>query len=531
MSTVVRLYRLAAILGIAWLIQDWTPPSNKELPFQEFFPDATKLDPATHEVTNTDDTHLGYLFSTLPQAAHIKGYSGPADIAIALDPAGRLIGLKLLSSPDTQDHLQSILNDSSFWQAHHGLKLGSPGNPEIDAVSGSTLTSVGISRSIIERLGGQTTSRLFPTDILLAEFAFLLPAAHELEDHTEWPGVKIIYDKTRTRIGHALRTAPQLEYLKGFQGPTDVLILLDENAEIVKGLRFRKSYDNDDYYERLLEDDDYLQLYNGKSITEIISSDRNIEGLSGATDTSWAIAEGVKRRLARFEQDRTPTPFSFPWRNVGLVLLTLGALLFSFTKLRGKALARLLWQISVIIVLGFLLGDLLSQALFIGWAKHGLPWQDSWGLLILAAAALLIPWATGNQLYCHQLCPHGFIQQWLNKLPIRPLKIPQKLIHLLSQLPSLLLLVIGILAITATGINYADFEAFDAWLWQAAGLATILIAIIGLIASLFIPMAYCKFGCPTGALFKFLRHTSASNKFALRDIIAGVLLILAYYFS
>jgi polyferredoxin len=100
---------------------------------------------------------------------------------------------------------------------------------------------------------------------------------------------------------------------------------------------------------------------------------------------------------------------------------------------------------------------------------------------------------------------------------------------LLSQLPSLLLLFIGLLAITATGINYADFEAFDAWLWQAAGLATILIAILGLCASLFLPMAYCKYGCPTGALFKFLRYTSAGSKFALRDALAGALFLIAFF--
>ena len=528
MPTLVRLYRLAVILGIAWLIQGWTPPSQKTLPLQEFFPEAATLDPASHEVSDAKGTHLGYLLTTLPQTQHIRGYSGPADIALALDPTGRLIGTKLLSSPDTQDHLQSVITDPTFWQAHHLLKLGSPGNPEIDAVSGSTLTSVAISRSIIERLGGQTTSRLFPTEILLPEFALLLPEATAIDNHPELPGTVRLYDKSHTIIGHALRTAPQLEYLKGFQGPTDVLILLDQKAETVKGLRFRKSYDNEDYYERILDNSDYLQLYNGKPITEIISSHEIIEGISGATDTSWVIAESVKRRLARFQADRTPIPFTIPWRNIALILLTLGALIFSFTKLRGQPLARLAWQLTVVITLGLILGDLLSQALLLGWARHGLPFADSWGLIFLAASALLIPWASGHQLYCHQLCPHGFLQQWLNKLPLKPLKIPKKLHKTLSLLPSTLLVVITLLALFTTSVNYADFEAFDAWLWRSAGLATILLAVIGLLASLFIPLAYCKYGCPTGALFKFLRKSSGSNHFSLRDAIAGVLVLLAF---
>lgn len=531
MPALVRLYRLVVVLGIAWFIKA-PPVQNSQLNVESFFPKAAEHSAKTHEVTDEDGKLLGYLLTTLPETEGIKGYSGPSDIAIMLDPAGRVIKSQLLSSPDTEDHLDSVLENKAFWQAHHGLKLGAPGNPEIDAVSGSTLTSVAISRSIIERLGGETTSRLFPTDILLAEFAALLPEAQSLDDHPTWLGTKRLYDSEKNIIGHALRTAPSLEYLKGFQGPTDVLIVLDAEAQKVTGLRFRKSYDNDDYYERILDDEDYLQLYNGKSITKIIAQEKQIEGISGATDTSWAIAEGVKRRLAQFNSDRNPTPWKFPWRNATLIALTLGAFLFSFTKLRGNPLLRIAWQIFVVIALGFLLGDLLSQALFIGWAKHGLPFADSWGLIFLAGAAFLVPWASGNQLYCHQLCPHGFLQQWLGKLCSKRITLPKIAQTLLSYLPSVLLVLIAILAIVNAGINYADFEGFDAWLWRSAGIATIAIAIIGLFASLVIPMAYCKFGCPTGALFKFLRFSSAGKKIGLRDIIAGALLILAiFYFA
>ena len=533
MPTLVRLYRLAVILGIAWFMQAPKQAPTRDLPLSEFFPTAVEHSPSTSEVFNAEKKLIGYLLTTLPETAEIRGYSGPSDIAIALDASGKLIDAKILSSPDTEDHLDSVENDTAFWKGHLGLTLGAPGNLQIDAVSGSTLTSVAISRSIIERLGGETSSLLFPTEILLAEFAILLPKAELLDAHPEWPGVARLFDNSGVIIGHALRTAPSLEYLHGFQGPTDVLIVLDEKAETVTGLRFRKSYDNEEYYERILDSSDYLDLYNGMSIEDIIALDKTPEGVSGATDTSWAIAESVKRRLSQFEAERHPVPFKFPWRNAGLIVLTLGAFLFSFTKLRGKPLARLAWQLIVIITLGFLLGDLLSQALFIGWAKHGLPLSESWGLIFLAAASLLIPWTTGHQLYCHQLCPHGFLQQWLIKLPLKSRTISPKLHRVLSAVPSLLLIIIALLALSTMAINFADFEAFDAWLWRSAGLATIVIAVVGLLASLFIPLAYCKYGCPTGALFKFLRKSSASASFGRRDIVAVILLIVAasLYFS
>jgi len=76
--------------------------------------------------------------------------------------------------------------------------------------------------------------------------------------------------------------------------------------------------------------------------------------------------------------------------------------------------------------------------------------------------------------------------------------------------------------------NLANWEGFDAWLWRSAGLATIMIAIIGLIASIFSPLAYCKYGCPTGALFKFLRKSSGTNRFSLRDLVAGLLCMASF---
>jgi polyferredoxin len=49
-------------------------------------------------------------------------------------------------------------------------------------------------------------------------------------------------------------------------------------------------------------------------------------------------------------------------------------------------------------------------------------------------------------------------------------------------------------------LDLADIEPFDAWVWRAAGLATLIVAVVGLVGSLFIPQAYCRYGCPTGAL-------------------------------
>ena len=76
-------------------------------------------------------------------------------------------------------------------------------------------------------------------------------------------------------------------------------------------------------------------------------------------------------------------------------------------------------------------------------------------------------------------------------------------------------------------LNLAAIEPFDAYLFRVAGWATIAIAIGGLVASLFLPMAYCRFGCPTGSLLNYLRLHGRSDHLSLRDLAALALLALA----
>jgi hypothetical protein len=42
-----------------------------------------------------------------------------------------------------------------------------------------------------------------------------------------------------------------------------------------------------------------------------------------------------------------------------------------------------------------------------------------------------------------------------------------------------------------------------------------------------VPLAYCRFGCPTGALLNYLRLQGPGDRFGRRDVAALTLLALA----
>jgi hypothetical protein len=76
-------------------------------------------------------------------------------------------------------------------------------------------------------------------------------------------------------------------------------------------------------------------------------------------------------------------------------------------------------------------------------------------------------------------------------------------------------------------LNLASIEPFDAYLFRVAGVATISIAIVGLVVSCFVPMAYCRYGCPTGAILGFLRKHARSDRWSRRDTFALSLMLIA----
>jgi len=198
-----------------------------------------------------------------------------------------------------------------------------------------------------------------------------------------------------------------------------------------------------------------------------------------------------------------------------------------FSRLRSNKRLRMAYQAALIAYLGFVNGDMVSQTLLVGWAQNGVAWRFASGLVLLTAAALVLPIVTKRNIYCQQLCPFGAAQDLLkHRVPWR-LKLPRRVRVLLELIPALLLAWVVVVAAMNLSFNLAGIEPFDAFVWKVAGRSAIAIAVVGLVASLFLPMAYCRYGCPTGALLDFLRFNHRSDRFTPRDGLAVALAVMA----
>ena len=370
--------------------------------------------------------------------------------------------------------------------------------------------------------------------ITIEEVRSIFPAVVELRPDAGERAGMYVHDGAGQELGYILRTSPVSDSVIGYCGSTDTLVAFDPALHVV-GVGIRSSQDTREHVQDVRDDRYFMKTWNGKSWDEVARKTPNeagIEGVSGASMTSMAMAEGIMRRLRASDAALAlkPPPLRWTWVDVGLVVIIALGVWLSFAGTYGRKWLRIGFQALVIGYVGFLAAAPLAQSLFAGWAKNGVPWRSAPGLVLLMVAALLVPWATRKPLYCQQLCPHGAAQELLGRFgPKRwRMALPKDFAAGLRWLPGLLLGMVIVVTILVLPIDLAHLEPFDAYSLRAAGVVTIAIAVVGLIASLFVPMAYCHYGCPTGALLEFIRSHGPSDRFGRRDVAALLLVVLAW---
>ena len=368
--------------------------------------------------------------------------------------------------------------------------------------------------------------------VTAAEITSLLPGAATLRPDDSARDGLFALDREGRELGYVVRTQPACRDIIGYAGTTDALVVLDRDWKIL-GLKIHSSEDTESYIKDITVDRRFLKKWNGLTWDAAAALDlkaAGIEGVSGSTMTSMAIAQSVKARLQLSrDQLAARVPLRFAWRDYALLAVIAAAGLMAF----GSPAVRHRWkrpyQFVLIVYVGLIAGDLLAQKLLVGWTRSGIPWTTAPGLVLLAAAALLVPLATGKPLYCHHVCPHGAAQELLSHYrPARfQITLSASVIRGLEYLPFALVFFTLAVALLALPFDLAGLEPFAAYVIRSAGVATLAVAAVGLIASFFVPQAYCRFGCPTGALLNFVRARGPTDRFSRRDYAALALVALA----
>lgn len=299
--------------------------------------------------------------------------------------------------------------------------------------------------------------------------------------------------------------------VQGYGGPVPLKIHIDKDGRLI-AIEAEPNAESPSFFDRAKE---LFSRWQGKTIDEAMAED--VDAVSGATFSSKAIIRNVQRGLAYAKQhgladggkgaqkesaERTVATGWTLGSIVALIAVLLGAIVPLFTNNRRLHLVQLVVNV---VVLGLWTGTFVSYTLFLRLFAGGVSLSAIGTLaapLLMLIVALLYPLAGRSGHYCAHVCPFGSAQELAGKLSRRKLRITPRMLRVLTALRNLLWGVLMALLLTGTCTAWIDYELFTAFIYSSASVWVIVLAMLFLVLSVWVPRPYCRFVCPTGALMK-----------------------------
>ena len=320
-------------------------------------------------------------------------------------------------------------------------------------------------------------------------------------------------------LGYVLKSSPYSDKISGFMGATPLIIALDGDYRVLKVVAL-KNEETPPFFERVKESG-LLEAWNGLLPAEV--ADKQVDAISGATFSSKGVIGSMQARMAAVkvaeqpETQPTPPPKAGPdgaklASDIAFFLLIAVSLVAFFRPgMLGKWRKWLL--AAAIVILALWQGRMLSMAQLTVWVVHGIPMAAQWAILVLFLLSILLPILFGKAYYCSWVCPMGAAQVLLGDLnKSHKLKLGTAVIRWLQALRAVILF--GALLTIALGasFDFADFEAFTLFRPQSAPIAALVIGVLSLVLSIWIPRPWCRFLCPLGEFLETIRRSGGRTR-------------------
>lgn len=247
-----------------------------------------------------------------------------------------------------------------------------------------------------------------------------------------------------------------------------------------------------------------LTRWNGKTVEE--AQKMKVDGVSGATFSSRGIIGNMQRGL-QYAAKNSVQPSILDKMDlsaktiVGLIVVLLGAIIPLFYHNKRWRMIQLSLNV---IVLGLWCGTFLSWSTFVNFASNGINVWVSLIPIVMLITAFIYPLFGKKQYYCTNICPFGSLQELAGKTNHKKWKMGPKTVKRLTLFRQILFAVLMVLMLTGIWSAWMDYELFTAFIFNSASVVVIVLAVVFVLLSIFVPRPYCRFVCPTGTIFKML---------------------------
>jgi hypothetical protein len=302
----------------------------------------------------------------------------------------------------------------------------------------------------------------------------------------------------------------------GYGGPMRVAVGVDTDG-VITGVSIVSHKETTPFFRKVMgakAPDRFV----GRSLFDPLQVGGDIDAVTGATLTSRALVESVRRgaRAIGAQQLKRPvpaepaTPVRFGWPEVVLALLFAVGFAGSYARLPGKKPMRWASRLLGLVLLGFVWCIPLSLANINSLLMGYLPdWRTQlyWYLLILGALLPVI--LTRKHPYCNYVCPFGAAQDCLRAVGGRSVNVPGPVQKWLLWIHGILVFGAILVALYTRNPGPTSYEVYGS-LFNLTGMVY-QFAVLGviLILSLFVARPWCRFLCPIQAIVRYI-HTVRS---------------------
>jgi len=296
---------------------------------------------------------------------------------------------------------------------------------------------------------------------------------------------------------------------QGYGGPFVLGIRIMEDGKIHEIIPL--DHKETPAFVKKIEDARYRDQFIGQSVANDFIVELDINAVSGATVTTMAAAEAIRKgahiaAVDKFKLD--PKWQKVPWKFGLDEILILAIFVLAFVpKIYKEKPWKYIYMAATIAIVGFYLNAAISVGNIAGLALGYVPGVKDhliWWILVVGTGLVVI--FLGKNVYCYRVCPFYGIEYLLQKIsgmkvnPSRVLLMRTRFI--VNSLLWLSLMVIFLSKHPALG----SFEPF-AMMFSLNGIGIQwFILPLALIGSFFMSAFWCRFFCPCGhALTKLVQ--------------------------
>lgn len=298
----------------------------------------------------------------------------------------------------------------------------------------------------------------------------------------------------------------------GYGGTLMVAVSADSSG-FVTGLTIVEQRETFSFLRRVLNSD-LLKSLKGKSFSNRFIHGEDIEYITGATYTSKALVNSVKRAIREtssealgFSVPAEPKPdIKFGLPEITLVLLFTAGIIGLRVKTGSVKVIRWISMLTGMFILGFIytipLTLVFVNKMLLGFWPE---WQTGIFWYLLLGGILVIFLVEGRNPYCEWFCPFGSVQECFGVVGEAKVRKPGRYQGFLKWVPRGLALFAIVLALIYRNPGISSYEVFGT-MFKLIG-SNYLFVLLGLVlvVSIFIKRPWCSYLCPLRPLTDFIR--------------------------